>query len=229
MKKTIAALIVAAVTAACSPSPPRPAEQPGEVPAEFPAAYYQAAAARGAAVFRIDTARSLVILEVRRAGSLARLGHDHVVASHDVHGSIAPQAGVADLYVPLALLVVDESPLRAEAGFDTQPSADDVAGTRRNMMTRVLDVERYPYAVVAVKGVPSGVADPVADVSLTLHGVTRSMQIPLHVQTGRDEISVSGGLVIAQTDFGMTPLSILGGAIQVADDVRLHLEIHARR
>ena len=160
MKKTIAALIVAAVTAACSPSPPRPAEQPGEVPAEFPAAYYQAAAARGAAVFRIDTARSLVILEVRRAGSLARLGHDHVVASHDVHGSIAPQAGVADLYVPLALLVVDESPLRAEAGFDTQPSADDVAGTRRNMMTRVLDVERYPYAVVAVKGVPSGVPIP---------------------------------------------------------------------
>jgi len=229
MKLALAAVVVACVTAACAPSPPRPAESTGEVPAGFPAAYYQAAVARGDAVFRIDAAHSLVVLEVRRAGSLARLGHDHVIASHDVQGSIAPRAGVADFYVPLGLLVVDESALRAEAGFDTQPTADDIAGTRRNMMTRVLEVERYPYAVVAVKGVASGVADPVADVTITLHGVTRSAQVPLRVETRSDDMSVSGSLVIAQTDFGITPLSILGGAIQVADDVRLHLEIHAHR
>jgi len=229
MRRALAAFVVAGVTAACAPPALRPTEPAGGVPAGFPAAYYQSAVARGDAVFRIDPALSVVVIEVRRAGSLARLGHDHVVASHDVRGSIAPQTGVADLYVPLGLLVVDESTLRAEAGFDTQPSADDIAGTRRNMLTRVLEIERYPYAVVAVKGVASGVDHPVADVAITLHGVTRTMQVPLRIETRRDEMAVTGSVAIAQTDFGITPLSILGGAIQVADEVRLHMEISAHR
>ena len=60
-------------------------------------------------------------------------------------------SGRADLYVPLDTLVVDEPALRAEAGFDTQPSAADIAGTRRNMLEKVLEADRYPFALIAVK------------------------------------------------------------------------------
>lgn len=55
-------------------------------PAELPEGYYHQLAAQGTPVFRVDPAGSLVIMEVRRAGSLAQLGHDHVVVSHDVAG-----------------------------------------------------------------------------------------------------------------------------------------------
>ena len=100
MRKVLAALvIVAGVTAGCAPPLQRPTEPVEQVPAAFPAQHYLAAIARGEPVFRIDAARSLVVIEVRRAGSLARLGHDHVVASPDVQGYVAPKEGMADLYV----------------------------------------------------------------------------------------------------------------------------------
>jgi len=228
MKKAVAALILmAGVIAGCAPPPP-PTGPAAEVPAGFPAQRYQAAAARGEPVFRIDRARSLVVVEVRRAGALARLGHDHVVASHDVQGYVAPTEGRADLYAPLGLLVVDEPALRAEAGFDTQPTADDIAGTRRNMLTRVLEVERYPDVLVAVSDGTAG-ADAAADVAITLHGITRTTRIPLRIENGSDGIVVTGGVALTQSEFGITPLSILGGAIQVADEIKLRLQIRARR
>ena len=230
MRKALAALaIVAVLTEGCAPPLPRPAEPLEPVPATFPAQRYLAAIARGEPVFRIDASRSLVVIEVHRAGSLARLGHDHVVASHDVEGYIAPTENLADLYVALDRLIVDEPALRAEAGFDTKPSEADIAGTRENMLGRVLEVERYPFALVTVSDVVPGADHSTVQLALTLHGITHTTQIPVRIATRDDEIAVNGSLVVKQTDFGITPLSILGGAIQVQDEVQLRFQILARR
>lgn len=234
MRKTFAALaVVAALIAGCAPPLPRPAEPLEQEPADFPGEIYRAAIARGEPVFRIDPARSLVVIEVHRAGSLARVGHDHVVASHDVQGYAAPDLGRSDLYVPLGRLVVDEPELRAEAHFDTQPSEADIAGTRENMLTRVLEIDRYPFALVSVSGIMPGVvpgADgPALDVALTVHGTTHTTRTPVKIENQGDEITVTGTLVVQQTDFGIVPLSILGGAIQVANEVNLRFRISARQ
>lgn len=230
MWKALAVLaIIAGLTAGCTPPLPRPTEPAGQGLANFPAQHYLAAIARGKPVFRIDAASSLVVIEVRRAGSLAHLGHDHVVASHDVQGYAAPEEGSADLYVPLDRLIVDEPALRAEAGFDTEPSETDIDGTRRNMLTRVLDVETYPFAFVTVSDVVPDADDPAVNVAMTLHGITRTTRIPVRIETQNDAIAVSGSIVLAQTDFGIAPLSILGGAIQVANEVNLRFQIRARR
>ena len=230
MRKPFAALaIVAVLSAGCAPPLPRPAGPLEQEPPDFPRELYRAAIARGEPVFRVDPARSLVVMEVHRAGSLARVGHDHVVASHDVQGYAAPDQGRSDLYVPLGRLVVDEPELRAEAHFDTQPSEADIAGTRENMLRRVLEADRYPIAVVSVSGVVSGPGDPDVDVALTLHGTTHATRVPMRIETQGDEIVVTGSLVVQQTDFGIVPLSILGGAIQVANEVDLRFRISARR
>jgi hypothetical protein len=42
-------------------------------------------------------------------------------------------------------------------------------------------------------------------------------------------VSVAGRFSFAQTDFGITPYSLLGGAIAVRDDVDLRFRIIARR
>jgi hypothetical protein len=230
MRKAVATFaIVAGLTAGCAPPLPRAPEPVGPAPADFPAQRYVASLARGEPVFRVDPARSMVVVEVRRAGSLARLGHDHVVASHDVQGYVAPNDGRADLYVPLDRLVVDEPALRAEAGFDTVPTESDIEGTLHNMLTRVLEVENYPFARIAVSDVNPGTGEGVVNVAIVLHGVTRTTRIPLRIENTADDIVVSGNVMIRQTDFGMTPLSILGGAVQVADDVQLRFRILARR
>jgi len=228
-RAALAAVLAAVLLWACAPpisELPPAALQP---PADFPEGAYRQAAAQGRSVFRVDPASSLVTIEVYRGGSLARLGHDHVVASHDTQGYVLPDAGNADLYVELDRLVVDEPALRAEAHFDTQPSAEDIAGTRRNMLgSGVLDAARYPFALVRVTGVRGSGDDTMAHVSLTLHGTTREMQLPLRIETSAGEMNVSGRLTLLQTDFGITPLSVLGGAIQVKDAIDLEFRLHAR-
>jgi hypothetical protein len=225
----VCAALVAALLSACAPQVPTLVRPEAPSPASFPETFYRQAIERRQPVFSVDPAHSVVVIEVRRAGSLARLGHDHVVASHDVRGYVAPDAHRSDLYVALDRLVVDEPGLRRDAGFDTEPSAADVAGTRQNMLEKVLEADRYPFALVSVSGVDTDGSGASLDVAITLHGVTRTFRVPAKVETAADAIDVTGELAFDQTEFGITPFSILGGAVQVQDRVTLRLHIHARR
>ncbi len=194
-------------------------------PEDFPLAWYQQAAAQGRPVFRVLPGDSTVTIVVRRAGALARLGHDHVVSSSQVQGYADPQASRADLHVLLDTLVVDDPALRAEAGLDTQPSASDIAGTRSNMLAS-LEAERFPHVVMRV----NSMVQQQLSVDVTLHGVTRKdLQVSAAIEFSGGVLTASGQLAINQSDFGITPFSILGGAIRVEDRLELRFRISARR
>jgi hypothetical protein len=121
MKPIRTYLLVLLMLAGCATvvtPPPPPA-----APSDTNAAWYQLAAQAGKKVYRIDAAQSLITITVRRGGALARLGHDHVVASRTLDGFVAPDAGRADFSFRLDQMSVDEPALRSAAGFDTQPPA----------------------------------------------------------------------------------------------------------
>ena len=224
----VSALVVAGLLAGCASQVPRLADVEGEQPSGLPDAYYRQVAGRGQPVYEIDPASSLVVIEVRRGGALARLGHDHVVASHDVRGYVAPDDGRADLAIRLDRLVVDERELRAEAQFDTQPSDEAVAGTRANMLEK-LGADKQPYALVAVRGVDIDATGSRLSATLTLNGIARVIPIPAQIVVASGEVSVTGRIALAQTDFGITPFSILAGALVVQDQVAIRFRIRARR
>jgi hypothetical protein len=229
MRKTFVAVILAAgVLAACVSQAPRIATSKEERPPGFPERVYLQSAERGQPVFQVEPAQSLVVIEVRRAGSLAQLGHDHVVASHDVRGYIAPDENRADLYVRLDALVVDEPELRAQAAFDTQPSAAAIAGTRENMLAK-LGAEQHPYTLIYATKLDTEAADPQANVAITVNGVTREMRIPVRIERAAAQLNVTGRVALEQTNFGIAPLSILGGGLQVQDRVDIRFAIRASR
>jgi polyisoprenoid-binding protein YceI len=222
------AVIVVLALAGCA-APVREAAQKAAVPKEFPESHYREALAAGKPVYRVDPKESLIVIEVRRAGKFANLGHDHVVASHDARGWITPEEGRADLYVPLEDLVVDEAALRKESGFTTQPSESDIEGTRANMHDKVLEVEKFPFALVRVTGADAKAQNATLAVALTLHGTTRSFKVPAKLEAERERLSITGRLSFDQSDLGITPYSVLGGAIAVRDRVDLRFHVVARR
>ncbi len=227
-----AALLATLLAACASPvggpaGAPKPGLSQAQAPKDFPANFYEQAVARGQPVYRVEPANSLVAVTVRRAGSMARLGHDHVIASRAVQGYVAPEAGRADLFVPLADLTVDEPALRTEAGLDTQPTEPDIAGTRSNMLDKVLDVQQFPFALIRVD--KNGQSAAAARVAVTLHGTTRTFSVPMQMEAAGDKMHVTGSLEFNQSDFGIVPLSILGGAIQVKDELSLRFAINAIR
>jgi len=224
----VAAGLLSTMLAGCAPLLREPVSAPAAPPADFPEGYYREALAQGKPVFRVDPAESLVVIEVRRAGSLARLGHDHVVASHEVRGYVAPDEGRADLYVPLARMQVDEPALRKQAGLDTQPTESDIEGTRANMLEKVLEAEKFPFALIRVSGAKAKEKKTTLAVAITLHGSTRTLQVPAEIEADAEKMSVTGRFSFEQTDFGITPYSLLGGAIAVQNRVDLRFRIIAR-
>ena len=226
--RLVGAFVIAGALASCTVPAPVPVAGEGRQPTGFPEAYYLDAARRGAAVYAIDPKSSLVVIEVRRAGTLAELGHDHVVASHDTRGYVAPGDGRADLYVRLDQLAVDERDLRVEAKLDSQPPDDAIAGTRENML-RKLAAEEHPYATIGVRGVDNDATGSWLKATLTVNGTERAVRIPARIAATPMEVEVSGQLEVQQTSFGITPYSILAGALQVKDEVAIRFRIHASR
>jgi len=225
MRNLFAALaIVAALSSDCTAQVAQPPGAPAQAAEGIAEPFYRQALEARQPVYRIDPARSLVVIEVRRGGPLAGLAHDHVVASHDVHGYVAPDAGRADLEVQFDRMIVDEPALRAEAGFTTQVSESDIAGIRKHMLENVLEANRFPSALVRVTR--DGAQ---ASVSIALHGTTKAIEVPVAIENTAGEIVASGRLAFKQTEFGIVPYSFLGGAIQVQDELQLRFSIRARR
>jgi len=214
-----AGIAMLAVLAACgqlAPPAPGPAPEPGA---------YRAAPAPAVGVYTVDPQASLVAVTVRRAGPMARLGHDHVVASHTLAGHVAPGTGSADLSFRLDQMTVDEPQLLREAGIDKQPSAQAVEGTRTNMLGPVLDAQRYPVVTLHAQQQ----ADGGIGVAVTLHGVTRTLALPATVRIDAPQLSASGTARLKQTDFGITPFSVGGGLLSVQDELEVRYHIVARR
>lgn len=212
---------------ACTVTAPVPAPTPAQTgdAASMPDSYRWYRSAKEA-VYRIDPARSLIAVTVRRGGPFARLGHDHVVASRSVNGYAAPRTGRADFGFRLDELTVDEPALRKEAQLDTEPSAEAVAGTRTNMLTKVLDAERFPRVELHAQRVAKDPGN--LKLAITLQGVTREYLVPTTIESGSGTLSASGELTVLQTDFGITPMSVLGGAIKVEDALRIRFTLVAR-
>jgi polyisoprenoid-binding protein YceI len=227
-----AALVLAALGAGCAPAIvlPPPASVASAPLTEH--GHDRPLAASGQQAWRINAQQSLIAVTVHRGGALARLGHDHVVASRDIHGEAMQQVGEpgrADLQFRLDQMSVDEPELRRQAGFDTQPGLDAISGTRNNMLTRVLQAERFPLVTIHATW-PARPADPrLVDLKLaiTLHGVTRTLDTQAAIATNGDALAIEGTLRIKQSDFGIVPFSVMKGALAVKDGLDLRFRIVA--
>lgn len=190
----------------------------------------------GAQVLRIDPAGTVVTVIVRRAGPLARLGHDHVITSADETGTVwlgaTPAKSSFELQLPVGRLAVDLPEARAAAGAEfAAPVPDDAReGTRRNMLrTEVLDAAQYPAIVIRSVAAAGDWLQSNVRVAVVLKGVEREQEIPVAIERVDGRIAARGSLQFNQTDYGMTPFSVGGGAIQVADTLEIRFAIVAYR
>jgi len=206
-----------------TPVPPAPA---AAAPAATPAGWQEQVRARGGALWKLD-GDSLIAVTVRRGGALARLGHDHVVASRSLAGVAYPggpgDPARAEFHFRLDAMVVDDDALRRQAGLPAAPAADAIAGTRHNMLVKVLDAERYPEVRVQAEQSSAGALN--ADI--TLHGVTRRYTFPAEIVRTGNSIAATGQFTLLQTDFGIKPFAVFGGALAVQDRLELRFAIRA--
>lgn len=191
--------------------------------------------APGAVAYIVNPAASELRVLVYRDGALASFGHNHVLLNRQVGGTIYWHTLTAQtrfaLEAPVAAFIVDEPAARAEEGedFTSRPDAEAIAGTRANLLgPEVLDAARYPTISIRSLASKGPAWQPDVTAAITLHGVTRQITVPVAVFKQSTSLTVSGSFTLKQSDFGITPFSILGGAIQVRDEVRIRFRLRAK-
>lgn len=173
---------------------------------------------------------------VYRAGRLAALGHNHVIRAHGLSGQVdlAPDVhrSVFTLSVPVAEFEVDPPEARRDEGeaFNKMPPPAAIEGTTRNMLgKRVLDAARFPTIEIDAAAITGPPWAPDVTARVTLRGVSRDITMPVAVWHNDRLLVATAVFDVKQTDFGIKPLSVFGGAIAVQDALRVRLRIVARR
>lgn len=204
----------------------------------FPTDFYHQAGLKGEPVYRIRPDLSRVDAVVRRGGPLARYGHDHVIVAEQIEGYVvAPQnlaphdwtLAIADLHIAVETLSVDPADGRARHHLDTEPDEEDIAGTRKNMLEKVLHAQNWPQMTIRIESVVGNLPHVEANVRINLHGTERQQTVPFQLQISASRLNASGSLVLRQSDFGIAPFSILGGGLRIEDPVELYFDVVADR
>jgi len=185
----------------------------------------------GAVHYVVDADHSDLRFLVYRAGPLASFGHNHVIQAKQMSGDVYLASDLRSsgftLTLPVSGFDVDAPEARAVEGpdFAKQPAAADIDGTRKNMLgPGLLDAEHYPEVHIRSVKLLGPDWGPDATVRIELHGASRDLTVPIAVARAGDSLTVTGGFDLRQSDFGLTPFSILGGGLQVADT--LHVRFH---
>jgi hypothetical protein len=187
--------------------------------------------------YAIDPTASDLHWLVYKAGTLARLGHNHTVAVGDLRGYVTKDdsnlaTSKFELQFSVAALVIDDPKLRSTLGeeFASVPTADDIAGTRTNMLSdRVLDGENHPAIRVIGTGPAGGGGSQVLAVTVEILGRSIPLTVPTSVNVDGDTITASGRFELNHADLGMKPFSVMMGALQVGEKLSFSYRITARR
>jgi hypothetical protein len=231
--KSLSIGVLALLLTACGalkarhPAPPKPEEaitRPGLPPGR---------------AYRVDETQSELRILVYRAGPLARFGHNHVMVNRAISGAVglADAAGESEFWlnVPVAGFVVDDAEARREEGADFSGDIPDDAksGTLHNMLSAaLLDAEEFPAITVksvAASGAQngSGAGALTATVAISVAGHVSKVDVPFTLQVDSRRLSATGALELCQSALGLTPFSLMLGALQVQDSMTIKFDIVA--
>jgi len=188
----------------------------------------EAAGGTGGDRYVINPTVSRFTVKVFASGLLSAFGHSPTIAIRDMQGDVR--------FNPVD---VPQSSMHFVVRADSLAVAENVSDKDRRemeneMRERVLEVSKYPQIAydaphVSVKNTSEGQSAIVLLGQLTLHGVTRPQQLPATIAVTGDLLRAFGEFSLRQSDYNIKPVSAVGGALKVKDEVKLAFDIVARK
>jgi polyisoprenoid-binding protein YceI len=182
-----------------------------------------------AASYQLDGSASRFTVRAFVSGMLSALGHSPTLAIRDFTGNIG--------FNPTR---PEQANLKMEIRADSLEVMNDIKSSdRREMqdtMNRdVLLLAQYPVIAfestsTSVDNIGDGRYKVALSGNLTLRGVTRNVPVIAQVTTSGDLLlRASGEFSILQSEYGIPPVSVAGGALKLKDELRFSFDIVARR
>jgi hypothetical protein len=165
----------------------------------------------------VDVERSTLTIYAYKSGLFSAFADDHVIRAPIASGRVSEEGTLAvELAVNAAQMTVLDPTLPTDKRAEVQA---------RMRGPEVLDSTRYPDIRFASTDIaPDGAGQWRVSGDLTLHGMLR----PLTFTVTRRDGHYRGAVVIRQRDFGIQPISIVGGTVKVKDELRVEFDIVAK-
>ena len=176
----------------------------------------------------LDKSASSFTVRVFPTGLLSGFGHSPTFAIRDFSGEATLDADhPADASVTLRI--------RA----DSLEVMDDIKSSDRREIESttkdsVLETSKYPEITfsstrVTINPAGTGQYQAKVDGSLSLHGTTQGISVPVQVMVMGDMQRASGEFSLSQAQFGIQPVSLAGGAMKLKDEVKFKFDMVSRQ
>jgi len=189
-----------------------------------------AATAPATVTYTLDASRSKFMAHANRSGLLWFKGHSHHLAASDFSGRVelTPQT-----ITPASLRLVVKAASLHETGADFTDQQKQIIN--KELHDIVLLPDQYPdiifqsTSVTAKPAASGGGYDVKLAGDLTLHGVTRRIEIPATVTLNGDEMRAVGKFSINRDDYKTKATSAAHGLVRVDNTVKFEFDIVGRR
>jgi polyisoprenoid-binding protein YceI len=166
----------------------------------------------------IDTQRSTIAIHVGKSGLLSVAAHDHTISAPIASGTVQESTA------PRTEFTVHSADMKVMP--DPKVDAKTQATIQTDMEKMTLETTRFPEIVFRSSHIEKqGAAQWKVEGDLSLHGVIKPIE--LFVKTTDDTYITH--VVLKQTDFGITPISIGGGMVNVKNEIALDFQIYPAR
>jgi len=177
----------------------------------------------------VDAGASSVRIHVGKSGAFSFAGHKHEVVAPVLSGEVA--ADPADLGASRVSLTFEAGALKVLP--EGEPAGDPPKVEEAMRGPKVLDAAQFPKVTFKTQRVTGretggGAYDLELAGEIGLHGVTRPVTLPVHVEVSGDTLTASGKAVLRHDQFGMQPVSVAGGSVKVKNEIEVEYRIVAR-
>jgi len=181
-----------------------------------------------AGVFVIDGRSSRFTVRAVAAGMLSAMGHNPTIGIRDFSGEL--KFSPEQLNAGAFRLAIRSSSLAVQ---------DDISDRDRREMERLMNEEvlesakfpeiLYESAQISVSTMGDALYSAQMNGELTLHGIKRSVPITARVAMMGSMLRASGNFALRQSDYGIKPVTVAGGALKLKDELSFSFEIVARK
>ncbi len=178
--------------------------------------------------YRIDKSASKFTVRAFASGMLSAMGHNPAFAIRDFTGE-----------ANLDAVAPGQASLRVQIRADSLEVVDDISSRDRREMEStmnqsVLESSKYPEIVyesarAAADQLGDGRYKLAINGNLSLHGVTRPLPVTAQVTVNGDMLRAYGDFSILQSNYGIRPVSVAGGALKLKDELKFTFDIVGRK
>jgi polyisoprenoid-binding protein YceI len=178
--------------------------------------------------YRFDPGKSRFTVQAFATGMLSFLGHNPTFAIHDFNGGVSFED---DMIAKMRVELTINASSLAVTG-NVKPG--DRKEIEDRMRSEVLRISTFPQISfqgnsASTEKIKDGYYRVNVDGQLKMHNVSKPHLMEVELRMFSDGIRLQGGTGLLMSDFGIPPVTVLAGAIQLKNELALTFDLAARQ